>query len=240
MGTPLVDLIAALGATSHWRLGEAFGSATGNDEISTNDATYVNGPRLGVQSDCLMDPSTGVYLGGGQWATVADNAALDLGDTFSIWFRFRRGRIGLNQTVLDKGTTGGTGYLVYWNASNRCRLATSGAGVAIVEGPVTTDTRSWHTMCFTKATSTTLCYYDGVDSSTAGTPATLADTTNNLVLGAEVALTNRTNGWLADIALFKSIALTAQNVRDLHNTAAYTRGGVGMLAGIDSARLVAA
>lgn len=237
---PLPELIASLGATSHWRWNDAFGAATANDEISTNDATYVNSPLLGVQSDCLMDPSTGVYLAGGQHMTIADNAALDLGDTFSIWFRFRRFRVSLNQTVLDKGTTGGTGYLIFWNSSNRCRLATSGAGVAIVDSSVITDTTSWHTMCFTKAAGTTICYYDGADVSVAGTPATLADTTNVLTIGAESGLTNRMNGMFADFALFKSIALTAQNARDLHNTAAYTRAGVGMLAGIDRTNLVAA
>ena len=208
------DTAISLSPTFYARMGDSAGP-TVVEEINANNGTAFNSPTFGATSLLSGDSNTAITLvrASSQRIEFPDHAALDTGDVFSIAFLSRRTSTGTNQTILDKGTTGGTGFLVYWNASNRIRLATSGAGVAIVQGPVSTDTTTEHLYVFTKNGGTTKVYVDGVDSSTAGTPATLGNTSNALFVGREAGGgTNFADDTLDEILIWAGVALTQADI----------------------------
>lgn len=213
-GACFYDTAISLSPSFYARMGDASGP-TVVEEINANNGTAFNSPTFGATSLLSGDSNTAINLvrASSQRIEFPDHSALDTGDVFSIAFLLKRSSTGTNQTILDKGTTGGTGFLIFWNTSNRIRLATSGAGVAIVQGPVSTDTTTEHLYVFTKNGGTAKVFVDGVDSSTAGTPATLANTSNALFVGREAGGgTNFADGVHDEILIWSGTELSQAQI----------------------------
>lgn len=214
------DTATALAPDWWARFGEAAGSTVAADEVGSLDGTYVNTPTLEVTADLTGDTSTAVRLVGAstEYVQVPDGAALDGGDVFTVAFRFRRTTISTLMVMMDKGTTGGTGWAIVWAVENTVRLSSASVGTTVVKSLPITDTANWHTAIFTKNGTTARCYIDGVDVSVPGTNVTFSNTTNDLIIGAEQALTLPYSGDIDEPMYFKR-ALTANEAAELHASA---------------------
>ena len=91
-----------------WRLGDSTSTAT--DEQGTQDGTYVNSPTQG-QTGIADADATSFAAASSQYATVADNAAWDIGTSdFSLMFAMKVGTwpSSANEWVFTRGDGYGT------------------------------------------------------------------------------------------------------------------------------------
>jgi len=196
------------------RLGESSG-ATADDESGNNlDGAYQNTPTYSVDAELYGDTNTAVRLNGtDEYITVADNALLDPGDTFSIVLRVRLTNLAANQALLDKGTNGyqlivdtaGTLYLTKTGTANICSNLSAQNMVP----------NRWYHIAVTKATSTFHIYIDGVESTSSIGNQTIAGTASSLNIGRLVAGTSYLAGAIDEVALFPT-ALSAVRVTALY------------------------
>jgi methyl-accepting chemotaxis protein len=149
------------GPVAYWRLGELTGS-TADDDIGSNDGTYVASPTLGTTGALSGDTNTAVTFNGStQWVTINDNNALDVGDRFSIegWAYRPAASLGQVGVVATKGFGS---FSIEWADDEKIYFQKSGdSEIAQSLGTLSVDT--WHHIVCTKNGSDYHVYVDGVD-----------------------------------------------------------------------------
>ncbi|GAA0798356.1 LamG-like jellyroll fold domain-containing protein [Spirilliplanes yamanashiensis] len=187
------------------RAADGKGTATGD---------YFFSPTLGVTGALGgADTDTAVrFVNSKSFVTVADNVALDVGDTTTIEFWFKRSTTATTgfETIVDKGTGS---FKVALNAGKPTLYKSLGAGAGTsIIGAVTpvTDT-NWHHVVFVKAGAGTCVYFlDGFQTASAsGSGKTLANTTSPLIVGGSAA--EAYAGSVDELAIY-STAMTAATV----------------------------
>lgn len=211
------------------RLGEATG--TNADDISGNnlDGTYVNTPTLSVQGAIINDGDTSITLtaASSEYLTVADNALLDPGDTFTIEAWVKK-VAGVAYTICDKGTDG---YQLHISAGGLLQLSKTGTAV-IVSSTTAISNAVWTHVVATKATTTVKLYINGVDRTDTVTNQTIVGTATALNIGRTAAGAGYFDGSMDEFALYPT-ALSATQV-----LAHYTAGTESLL--IDDTEFIAA
>lgn len=164
----LVDYSTVVLADSpigYWRLDETAGTVA-NDEISTNDGTYVNSPTLGAAAlvddgsaiVCVAANSQDVTLPGN---TISTTASIEL------WFKWTGG----DTLFRDNTSAGGTGWFAGNSAGN---FTVRISGVTNINCGATTSFRDGnrHHLVITKSGVNVAVYVDGVSVGTSGNSAT--------------------------------------------------------------------
>lgn len=166
---------------AYWRLGEASGTVAA-DSWGTNNGTYVATPTLAVGGASPTDANTAVKFDGStQYVTVPDVNTLDLGDTFSLeaWVEWD-GDTGTNSFIgkgsgnWDLRVNGSTGKIGF----------TKGITADIVASTTSITANAWHHVVYTKATTTSKIYINGIDRTGVVTDATMVNNAVNILIGA--------------------------------------------------------
>lgn len=200
------EVLADLPA-GYWRLGEPSGATAVDETANGNDGAYQNTPTLGVTGALTGDADTAVtFNGSDEFVTVTDDAALDLGNTFTLEAWIKRAANGTFQAIIQKGSGA---YILYFDSDNKVYVARDNVQNLARSTGTITDT-SWHHIVATKTGSTTKMYVDGADVTDAIADSTLVDTADALHIGAAAAV-GRFNGSLDEVAVYPT-ALSAARV----------------------------
>lgn len=213
LGGDYLALIKADGATVCWRLAEASGT-TAADSVDSAPGTYGGTFTLG-QATLQPDGTTGVLLDGTSGViTIADAAALHLGDVFTIegWIKYTSTPVAL-VGLLHATTANAPSVRV--DATGHLVLQASGGSVIVTATTAIADT-TWHHVAITKTGSVVHLYLDGVDVTGTVTNSTLVSTAAGFTLGA-IGAANFFGGTMADWALYPT-ALSSSQV-SVHVTA---------------------
>lgn len=175
------------------------------DDIGSLASTTEGGMTYGVTGPVTSEGSNlaVTYSGSSSRTVWADASAVDLGDTFTIELWLKRAGTGL-KGLIDKGTTGGTAYCLYFTSSNFLRLSRGLGGTAIATSTATIADTNWHHVAVTKSGSTVGIYIDGTEGHTNDTAFTLVDNTNSFTVGAFADNTNNIDATVTRVALYKS------------------------------------
>lgn len=221
------EVLANLSPTAWWRLGEASGTLV--DNIGTADATAVNTPTYGTTT-ALGDGDDGMTFANAsaEYLTVTHQSSLNLGDVFTIGFRFARTGGGGGNVRHVMGKAGGVTYGVMFGNDDTLRLiAADGSNFAIVETTTAFTDTDEHLAIITKNGVNRFIYIDGVDVSDPGTNTTLVDTSGDLRIGAyATSTTNSFDGMLDEVFLIAGTAITQASVTALTD-AQPEAGGAG-------------
>jgi peptidoglycan hydrolase CwlO-like protein len=218
-----VSQLDTLGYVGHYQLGESSGSVidrsvTANHGTVNNDNGTIVRDVTGGLGNGQDEGAIGIRNFG--HVDIAHNAVLNIADTFTIGFGFKRTSNGGNSAAVWSKGSGATDYYVYFSSTEQLRLAPTNTGAAVVyidsTEPKLTD-NAWHFAVVTKSGSTAKWYLDGVDVTQVGTNITFASNSSAGFLGSAPDSTDRFNGDL-DEFFISSTAFTAKNVVDLYNS----------------------
>jgi PKD repeat protein len=214
-------VVRADGATSHWRLGEASGTAA--DAIGSRPMTVGAGVTRGVAGALASDANTAYSFNGGTTATLATQASTAAPNTFTAeaWFQTTSGSGGriLGFASAASGNSSTYDRQVYLDSSgrvnfgvntlsnkNRLTERTVGSSASFRDG-------KWHHVAASLSSAGMALYVDGklVDART--------DTTSGQVytgyfrVGSDRAMggTNAFTGRIDEVALYPA-ALTSARV----------------------------
>ncbi len=196
-----------------WRFNDAVGATSAKDYTAggNNASLSGSGITLGQTAAPVSDGATAALFDGvAGIATVTDNAALHVGDTFTIELWLKRTSAGLGTIViLFNGGTNTPSLAITTGDVIQCSIS-GGANNVDSGSTKLTDTTKWHHIAWTKngAASANL-YLDAVDVSTNVVNQTMSNT-GNITLGA-IAGVDFFPGSLANIA-FYSTALSATTI----------------------------
>ena len=206
-GTTYADEVIADAPVGYWRMGEAAGTWLVDGSGHGRWGTYTgSGVTYGATGAVTGD--TAVTLDGSAgYASVADAAYLDVGDTFTLEVWAKRAGAGAFFEVLT--VKGANAFVLYVN-NDRVVLGQSGVGNIVTSTTTITDT-NWHHVVATKTGATSKLYVDGADVTGTVTNLTCANTATALLIGANVDLGNTFHGSLDEFALY-STALSATRV----------------------------
>lgn len=194
----------------YWRLGEASGP-------TASDATG-NG-RHGTYVGCTFEtigpfPEAGVGIeldGVDDCVSRADEAALDLGDTFSMEAWIHRPANGAVHGIMGKGDGA---YLMRCHQDGYLQLLRSHQAV-IVSSTILVPTTGWHHVVATKSGATSKLYIDETDRTDTVTDSTCVDNTTSFRVGADTSGSDTPSdffaGYIDEVALY-STALSAVRV----------------------------
>ena len=202
------------GLLGRWGLNEGSGTtASGLSGIAgAHDGTYT-GVTLGAPGALAGDSDTAAtFDGSGDYVTVPDAAALDLGDgPFSIEVWFKRAAAAPFERLVSKAAGGVKGYDVSFGGTNVLALKDSldGTFIATTE-TVLDDTCTWHHAVFTKNGAVSHAYLDGVPDETLYADQTLVDTAGALYLGARDGTQQFFNGSMDEVALYDAVLTPSQ------------------------------
>jgi Concanavalin A-like lectin/glucanases superfamily len=207
MGTYDSLILSETGISAYFAMEDASGhlvdSVAGNNTTVETALTYGRpGPGEGLPSVGFNDNSTSK-------ATAPSNAAFNFGDgplTVEVWCK--RNATGSLSSIVDRGSTTGDSWILFFQAANTVRFNDSGftSTNMLVSSTTVTDTVSWHHIVATKTGATRHLYIDGVDVSVSGTNVTLGNSTSVLTIGP--AGPNPTD--IARLALYSVVLTPAQ------------------------------
>jgi len=193
------------------------------DEIGSLDGTWFNTPTLNVTGPITGDGGKAVTLTAAstEYGTVPDNAAVDLGDVFSVIVWFKRASIGTYQDLFRKGAGGAA--ILYFN--NIDQLVLGAAAVAdICNTAAITDTSSWHMAVAVKNGASDAIYIDGASARTGGAGGTCANNSTDLNIGRDDTGTEYFDGSIAEVAMLPGVVLSGAQAAALYAERA-TAGG---------------
>lgn len=205
--------VLALSPVGYWRLGERSGT-TAVAEVGPN-GTYVGGSAgytLGVPGATEVDAAVLLKSSGSGYVTIPDNAALDVGDVFSVIVWTKRTTNG-DQWIINRGSGS---FAVSFQTNST--LAFLRAGVALLaESSVTvTADDEWHMIAVTKNGTTRRVYVDGVDVTVLSGNSTCVNTATPLEIGRGSG--TQLNAAVDEVSVF-NVALTAGNIAALYAAA---------------------
>jgi hypothetical protein len=153
------------------------------ESVAARNGTYVNTPTL-AQTGAGTGTGTGVLFAGAssQYATVAHNAAFNVGDTFTIELWVKGTYAATTQTLASKGTSGGNAWSVEQTTGGAFRLTQVFVGVICTSTSTTLADGNWHHIVATKSGATVKLYQDGVDVTGTVTNQTVANNAQPLSL----------------------------------------------------------
>lgn len=200
----------------YWRMDMASGAAidasgNGHDSaVPSGGGTITYSEPGAIASD---PASTSVKIdttGGSNWFEVPDHADVDLGDgplSLELWVKPNDN--GSTRVLLTKESAA---YEIRLTSNNKIAL-TKAATVVFDESTQTIVTGTgFHHVVITKNAAAPKYYIDGVDVTPGGmADFTLTDNSNTLNLGGGGAA--NFNGWVDEIAVYKSV-LSAARVQD--------------------------
>jgi hypothetical protein len=195
-------------------------------DSSTNNFTVT---RNGDTIQTSFNPHTpngywGAYFDGtGDFLTIADNAALDLGSSdFCI-----EGFVYLNSLPASTAryaiagkwgaSAGNLGYLAQiFNDSGTIKItfeySTSGSTVAATFSATATPTaNTWNHIAFTRSGSTFKIFLNGVEVLSGTLSATIFDSNTDLIIGSNSGTQNYINGYVSNFRLVKGSAVYTAN-----------------------------
>jgi hypothetical protein len=195
--------------------------ALATDSKGFSEGFYRSVPTLGQTGAIVGDTNKAVTFTGTNYAAVPDQAALDVGDTFSLeaWVK-RSATQGTVQSIIQKGI-GTAGFDLQFAADNKLTLAAN--GVTIVQSTTTqTDTSAFHHYVVTKTTGTAVkVYIDGIDRTGTVTSTVVADTASPLYIGAK-NISQRFVGTIDEVAIYGTV-LSPADVADHYEQGTGTR-----------------
>lgn len=155
--------------------------------------------------------------------SVPDHADLDMGDTLTVEAWIFKSDVGNIRAISGRGTSALT-----WgtNTDNTVFAAKADVGI-IVSSTTMLSIDTWYHVAYTKATTTSKIYINGVDRTGTVTNQTLADVAVPLIVGADY---NGTIAWLGslDEVAFYSTALSQARIQ-AHYAAALVGPSVAWL-----------
>lgn len=221
-GAAYAATVLADSPVGYWRLGESSGTAADNAEgTAARDGTYVNTPTLGATGALTGDADTaiGPLNGTSQCVEIADQAAFDLGDVFSLEAWVSRGATGAAHVIISKSTNA---YALALDTNGTIMLSKVSETFLQTTGVLGTG---WHHVVGTKNGATAAIYVDGSPASTGAYSAqTCADNALPLLIGADNDNGQFFNGSIDEVAVYAT-ALTSTQVAAHY--AAGTGGGGG-------------
>jgi len=198
------------------RLGEPSGTfvdSSGSGLTVTESGTLTRDQANALVNDddgAVAFPTISDYL------TVGDDAALDIGNTFSIefWARFSAG--GSFRGVINKGTGA---YLVFvdwlYDFPTMFLSKLGSADIVSSSWEVPFDD-TWHHYVITRngvGAANALIYKDGVEGHVVEASNTsLVDSADGLVIGRFSAILGALNGALDELAIYKATVLTPERI----------------------------
>ena len=206
--------VMADGADLYLRLGEGSGTTATDSSGNALHGTYQNTPTLGVDGALQSDSNGAVTLNGSdEYVTVADNALLDPGDTFTLeaWVYYTT-TPAVAQVIIDKGVNG---YQLYIKSTDQLVLDKDNAS-EIVVSTITVSKNVWSHVVATKSGSTVKLYINGVDVSGTVTNLTIVGTATALNIGRQHTSNYYFNGSLDEVAIYPT-ALSAARVLAHYN-----------------------
>ncbi len=212
---PYFDTIRALGAVSHWTLSEVAGNFV--DIISGHDAVVTGAPTRGVAG-----PLTGAQNRGavtwlaGTFAQAADHTDLDLADGpyTLVWFSNRLVDSGAWEVLLSKGTGA---YAIGIDPTDHMSALRDNVAQLALETGASLAPTGWDWWVYSRTINLTQALYKNganVTNPTAG--SVCVDTANALQFGRDEVGDPPFLGQMAEVSIFKGIALTPANVAVLN------------------------
>lgn len=207
----------AAGWAGWWRLGETAGT-TAVDAAGANDGTYVGSPTLGRPSTIYGDPDKSIAISGAKYVTVPDAAALDLGDTFTLFARVQLTALGTEMGIIAKGSNGY--YLRIEEDGRVALLKQNSISVAYSLATLSADGLD-HTIAVTKNGASVKIYVDGEEGTNPSHPTeVIANTASPLLIGTGTTTTEHGNFARLDEVAVADGVLSAEVLLALHKAAA--------------------
>ncbi|HEY6019818.1 MAG TPA: LamG-like jellyroll fold domain-containing protein, partial [Candidatus Paceibacterota bacterium] len=199
----------------YWRMGEASGNLA-DSSGNGNTATQVGaGQTYGVAGGIVGDPNTAIQFPGvnTSYYTIANNASIDVADTFTIIWWIKKAANGTIMTIVGRTTNG---FVLRMNASNKLEIVKSFIAVIGTSTTTITDT-NWHMVAWTKATTTNKLYIDGVDVTGTMVNQTISAVGTTIAVGRDGQDGSFPwNGSLDEGVIIKGTALSAANIAALY------------------------
>ena len=207
--------MAASPAIGDWRMNEGSGTTLVDSSVSANNGTILGNPTwvTGQHGQAIRFDGTGDY------ATVPDNATLDISSSITLATWVRPEKTG-TQYLIKKATQGGTdGYELSLATTGFpfVRFNSTASGTTYrVDSPIAypNNGTTWMHLAATSDGTTIRLYVNGTEVATKPAPAAI--TTNNLALGigAQGDGTSPLQGAMDDVLLYNT-ALSATEIAAL-------------------------
>jgi hypothetical protein len=220
-------IILADSPAGYWRLGEPSGTAADNlgSGGAANDGTYVGSPTLGAAGAIAGDADTamGPLDAATQYVSIPVDAALNVGDVFTLEAWVSRGSLGVDHRAIFSGNTN-AGYLRITDTGYLQLVKCDIADIVLSTSTVPTG---WHHVAATKNGADVHLYIDGADVTGTVTNATCASNGSPRHIGSTGGSSEFSNGTLDEVAVYGT-ALTADRIL-AHYAAGLGGGGFGAL-----------
>ncbi len=201
------DEVLADAPAAWFRLSERSGTVAA-DAVGGAAGTYVGSVSLDQSGLVPADRTGSARFNGSGYVRVADRAALDLGDTFTLeaWVNFASTDL---RAIVDKGAGA---YILRTTETSRVLLRQNSTGDVVTSSVALVPNRTHHVVA-TKAGTTTRLYVDAVDVTGTVTNQTLGNNSHELNIGAaDAGDINFVDGFVDDVALYPT-ALSAARVK---------------------------
>ncbi len=201
-------VVQTAGVVGYWRLGESSGSVA-CDGAGSSPGAYAGGVSLGLPGAIGGDTDTAAGFDGQQArVSVANTAALRVGDVFSVEAWVRRGLVGTggNQVVASKQDGS---WVLMFSPDDRLVLRRSNRADVVASTVRVTDTAGWHHVAVTKSGGSVHLYVDGADVTGTVSRQTMVD--NSLPMGiGQSSDTAYFAGSIDEVALYRTVLTSAQ------------------------------
>jgi len=211
---PLKKFAVDLGATFGVFLDVASGNLT--DFIAGKTCTANGGLTYGVATPAPNGRTAIDFDGSTGYFAVADHDDIDLTTAFTIAFAARSTSTTAVQELWTKGNAQPTASLTA-DVDDKWGLWSAGNGNIVQETGTTAD-GGWHQIALTWDGTTGKIYKDGADVSGVSTARTITANADAANIGRNTGAVNYFAGDVGYLLIFK-VALTAAQVRDLHDAA---------------------
>lgn len=209
---------------AYYRMQEASGLIQDSSGLGHNATSTGGNAVYHTATPLVTDPGDfSIQHIVGSWFSIPDHADLDMGDTLTAEAWVYPTTLG---TLLVISGRGGVGALSWGMNTDNTIFAAKANTAIIVSSTITLSISTWYHVAYTKATTTSKIYIDGVDRTGAVTNQTLADVAVPLIVGADYDASAPWLGLLDEVA-FYSTALPQARVQAHYNAAFSTGGGSG-------------